>query len=131
MPYMRKFWILSLLLSILLIEGCASDPKEIVPEPCYDMAKYAKSIAFLMEAGIPVSEVDSYTKVPVAIAVPMYALQAQVAARKYANPGEAYSEVLDQCKTVGWTNMLVTLETRFPRYGLRMSTSVNIKKKSK
>lgn len=118
----------------LSLSGCAtteSSLKEPVPhsEACYDLARYAKAVSFLLEAGIPLDELDEYTKVPVAVVVPVYALQAQVATSKFTNPGEAYSAVLSQCSALGWRNMLSFLTEKFPRAQLKLTRELVYKPK--
>lgn len=131
---MKKYSTICLLFLGLSLSGCATKvtpTKETLThsEACYDLAKYAKAVSFLLDAGIPLDELDEYTKVPVAVVIPVYALQAQVALSRFSNPGEAYSAVLSQCSALGWRNMLSFLTQKFPRAQLKLTRELVYKPK--
>lgn len=101
-----------ILIALFGLTGCVSTPppKPIDPE-CNQLANYARGIAVLKQAGIPLKDVNNFTSTPVVATFPIQLVKEEVYARNFANPAEAYVTYYELCTTAGYQNMFKFLKS--------------------
>lgn len=99
---MTKIILLTAILATL--SGCATTPREANPH-CDQLATYARGMATLKQAGVPLSAIGSFTLTPVVATFPIKMIQQEVYSKDFKTPADAYAAYYNICTEVGYTNM--------------------------